>query len=62
MIYVTDSLRLSPEGKMISQRWVDLVTPAREVDAERIISDVVSRAGLEVTRHEPSGPSGQDHL
>lgn len=52
MVYVTDSLHLSPEGKLISQRWVDLVSPAREMDAEQIVSEVVERAGLEVRHHE----------
>lgn len=52
MVYVTDSLHLAPEGKLISQRWVDLLSPAKEMDAEQIISEVVERAGLEVTHRE----------
>lgn len=54
MVYVTDSLHLSPEGKLIARRWADLVAPGEDVDAESIISDVVARAGLEVITHEPA--------
>lgn len=62
-IYVTDSLRLKAEGKYISKRWWAIVHPAQEdADPEAIISDIIERAGLEVTHNESSGPSGQDHL
>ena len=62
-IYVTDSLQLSAEGKYISKRWWSMVDPhKKEMDADRVISDIVNRAGLEVLHSEPSRPSGEDHL
>ena len=47
-VYVTDSLKLSGEGKYISERFHDLMHPPEEIDAEAIIDDVIERAGLEV--------------
>lgn len=52
-IYVTDSLRLSGEGKYIAERYIDLLRPPRETNAKEIIDDVITRGGLEVT-NEPS--------
>ena len=46
--YVTDAMRLMGEHKFINTRWYDLVHPtdAEDVDAEAVVADIVSRAGL----------------
>lgn len=50
--YVTDSLRLSAEGKYIPRRYFDLIHPelaeADDYDADKVVCGVVERAGLEV--------------
>lgn len=56
---MTDTMRLSAEGKYISKRWWSLIYPdnGEDVDAKEIISDIVNRAGLEVLRSESTGSS-----
>lgn len=63
-VYMTDSARLRGEGKYISKRWHDMVRPGKreDADAEEIIADIASRAGLEVVRHELAGPGCEDHV
>ena len=61
-VYVTDSLRLRAEGKYVSARWYDIVHPPERVDAGKVISEVVTGAGLEVISHESARPSSQDHV
>lgn len=60
---MTDTLKLSAEGKYISKRWWSIVNADREeIDAEHIISDIVNRAGLEVIKDESARSGGEDHL
>lgn len=47
-MYVTESLRLQGEGKYLGERYVDLIHPTEDYDAEEIIEGVIARAGLEV--------------
>lgn len=47
-VYVADSLRLVPQMSYLAKRWSDVIRPPEEIDAESIVDDVVSRAGLEV--------------
>ena len=49
-VYVTESLRLMPQQKCLSKPFADIINPSREseADADEIISDVISRAGLVV--------------
>lgn len=53
-VYVTDCLQMSPEGKIPSRRWADVVAEPKEIDAERIMDDVIRKGGLEVIRNEPA--------
>lgn len=47
--YVTESLRLMGEQKYLTTSYHELIHPREEIDADAIIDDVISRAGLEVT-------------
>lgn len=48
--YVTDSLYLRDRGKTHTARWIDVVRPraAEDVDPQRVLDDLVERAGLVV--------------
>lgn len=45
-VYVTESLRLTGQGKCLTVPWLDVVEPKPAPDAGKIIEDVVARAGL----------------
>lgn len=47
-VYVTESLRLRAEGKVLGSRWSDVVRPERTepVDAEEVIGKLVDEGGL----------------
>lgn len=44
-IYVTDHLK-ALVGKGSKSRWIDLIKPKPEVDADKIAKDIIDRAGL----------------
>lgn len=48
--YVTDSLYLRDRGKTHTTRWINIVRPraAEDVDPQRVLDDLVERAGLVV--------------
>lgn len=50
-IYVTESLRLIPQGKYLTQGFGDMLRPKTipDMDGDAIVADVVKRAGLVVT-------------
>ena len=58
-VYVTESLRLIPQQKCLSKGFADIIdgSDTMDVDAEEIVDDVISRAGL-VVRNGPTEPSG----
>ena len=45
--YVTDSLMNAPQGRYISTRWADLITPHEDIDADAIIEHVIARVSEE---------------
>lgn len=48
--YVTDALRMIAQGGVYpSQRWVEIIQPQPEIDAEKVIKDTIEKAGLVVT-------------
>ena len=51
-IFVSESLRIAPEGKHITKTWSDFINQTQEepVDAEEIINDVMLNAGLSFGR------------
>lgn len=51
-IFISESLRIAPEGKHITKTWNDFVNQTQEepVDAEEIINDVMLNAGLSFGR------------
>ena len=50
-VYVTESLRLIPQGKYLTQSFDDMLRAmtAPSMDGDAIVADVVMRAGLTVT-------------
>lgn len=42
-IYVTDHLKALVNSKA---RWIDIITPKPDIDADEIAADIISRAGL----------------
>lgn len=50
-LYVTESLRLIPQGKYITQSFGDALKPVsgKDVDGDAIVREVIERAGLVVT-------------
>ena len=46
--YVTESLRLIPQGKYLAQGWAEPVKQHTDFDAESVIDGIIERAGLEV--------------
>lgn len=51
-IFISESLRIAPEGKHITKTWSDFVNQTQEkpVDAEEVINDVMLKAGLSFGR------------
>lgn len=54
-IYVTDALRTISEtlanaegGQYMSKRFVDLLKPPEDIDVDKVISDVVEKAGITI--------------
>lgn len=47
-IYVTDHLK-ALLGKGSKSRWIDLIRPKQDIDADEIVKDIVDRAGLVIT-------------
>ena len=47
---MTESLRLRGEGKYLTTPYAEIIHPPRQMGAEEIVADIVSRAGLEVVR------------
>lgn len=47
-IFISETLRIAPEGKHITKTWSEFVnqTEQEPVDAEEIINDVMLNAGL----------------
>ena len=47
-IFVSESMRIAPQGKWISLTWSDFVNNKEEepVDAEELIAEVMQNAGL----------------
>ena len=43
-VYVTDTLRMSPQGQYPSKRYADLMRPRQEIDADAIIDHVLAIA------------------
>lgn len=43
--YVADSLQNSPQGKYLPQRWIDMITPHKDIDVDATIDKVIR--GLE---------------
>lgn len=48
-VYVTDALQLLPQSKYPASRYYEVIHPSEEIDAELVIADVVSKAGLVIT-------------
>jgi len=46
-IYVTDSLRMAPQGQYMSRRYADVIKPRQEIDADAIIEHVLAAACTE---------------
>ena len=51
-IFISESLRIAPEGKHITKTWSDFVNQTQEepVNAEEVINDVMLKAGLSFGR------------
>ena len=51
-IFISETLRIAPEGKHITKTWSDFInqTEQEPVDAEEIINDVMLNAGLSFGR------------
>lgn len=51
-IFISESLRIAPEGKHITKTWSDFINQTQEepVDAEEVINDVMLKAGLSFGR------------
>lgn len=51
-IFISETLRIAPEGKHITKTWSDFINQTQEepVDAEEIINDVMLNAGLSFGR------------
>lgn len=51
-IFISESLRIAPEGKHITKTWSDFINQTQEepVDAEDVINDVMLKAGLSFGR------------
>lgn len=49
-LYVTESLRLIPQGKYITQSFSDALKPSsgKDADGDAIVREVIERAGLVV--------------
>jgi len=45
-IYVTDSLQLAPQSKVISERYYDKIYPKEEKSGDEILAEVMAGAGL----------------
>lgn len=47
-IFISETLRIAPEGKHITKTWSEFInqTEQEPVDAEEIINDVMLNAGL----------------
>lgn len=60
-LYMTESARLSAQGKYIDSGYLDLFRePRPQESAEQIVDRVIEMAGLEVMEHEPAGSDGED--
>ena len=46
--YVTESLRLIPQGKYLARSWDEPAERRPDFDADAVINGVIERAGLEV--------------
>lgn len=55
--YVTESLRLQGEGKILASRWIDAVSKKAEDSrsADEIAIDVITKAGLTMKGGEEDG-------
>ncbi len=51
-IFISESLRIAPEGKHITKTWSEFINQTQQepVDAEEIINDVMLKAGLSFGR------------
>lgn len=49
--YITESIRLYGEGKVIGAKWIDVVRKEKKekIDPEQTLKHVISKAGLVVT-------------
>lgn len=45
--YVTESLRLAPQGKALGRSFSELVTPRKEIDVEATIDRIAAMVGGE---------------
>lgn len=52
--YITESIRLRNEGQYLNFKYLDTIykEPEREHDAQAMVNDFVSRAGIEVKSYE----------
>ncbi len=48
MLFVTESLRLAPQGKCIGVSFRDIVSPRPEADPGEVARGVIEKGGLEV--------------
>lgn len=50
-MYITESLRLIPQGKYLTEPFGDILKPRPTItkDGDSIVRDVIERAGLVVT-------------
>lgn len=54
-VYVTEALRLNPQGKCITVPWLDVIGPQkRQESAQEIINGLVERGCLVVVTDEPA--------
>lgn len=47
-LYVTDSLYYQARGMALCNRYAEIIHPSPDYDADEVVADVASRAGLEV--------------
>lgn len=48
-VYVTDALYYLGRNSTPAKRWVEIIHPAPDYDAEQVVEDLTRRIGLEVS-------------
>lgn len=45
--YVTESLRIAPQGSYIKRSWTDIVNPRKPIDSDAIVDGLMRKLGGE---------------